>query len=202
MTEDEARAWISARYGDAAVARLAAFLDLVVAENREQNLIAPSTIGSIWSRHAVDSAQLLRFDHGGLWIDIGTGGGFPGIIVALLRDDPVMMVEPRARRAAFLGSCIASLGIGNARAVSAKIERVAGEQPTMISARAVASIDGLITAAGHLAEQATRWVLPRGRSGAEDVEALRERWQGVFHVEQSIVDPMSTIAILDEVTAQ
>lgn len=199
MTEDEAREWIAARHDDAAIARLAAFLDLVIAENQQQNLIAPSTINSIWSRHAVDSAQLLRFDRGGLWIDIGTGGGFPGMVVALLRDDPVLMVEPRARRAAFLQHCIDLLGVAGGKVAAAKIERVGNERPAMISARAVATIDGLFRSARHLCGRETRWVLPRGRSGIEDVEALRSGWQGVFHVEHSVVDPSSTIAILDEV---
>lgn len=74
MTEDDARELMAERFGSARVERIAAFLDMVVAENDQQNLIAPSTIDTIWVRHALDSAQLMFHveQSAGTWLDIGT----------------------------------------------------------------------------------------------------------------------------------
>lgn len=86
MTEEEARSWARASFGVSCETRLAEFGTLIVEENLRQNLIAPSTIDQLWSRHIVDSAQLLAFvgSERGPWLDIGTGGGFPGLVIACL----------------------------------------------------------------------------------------------------------------------
>ncbi|PAV74125.1 hypothetical protein WR25_15041 [Diploscapter pachys] len=116
------------RYGPDRVQRIAVFLDMVVAENDLQNLIAPSTIETIWVRHALDSAQLMFHveQSAESWLDIGTGGGFPGMVVALLFDGKVTMVEPRKKRAAFLQACVDHLGIANADVMASKVEAVSG----------------------------------------------------------------------------
>ena len=201
MTESEARDWIGLRFGDAAVERVAAFASMVVAENERQNLIAPSTVNAIWTRHIVDSAQLVAHGKSGLWIDVGTGGGFPGMIVALLRPEPLLMVEPRRRRAAFLGSCVQALGLSNARVLGAAIEKIE-EAATTISARAVASIEKLLQIASGCARGDTRWLLPRGKVDEHDLAFVRRCWQGVFHVEQSVTDEASSIIILDRAAGQ
>ena len=71
------------------MAKLAAFVELVKAEAERQNLISRSTLSSIWARHVVDSAQLasLAGPEGG-WLDVGTGAGFPGLVIAILRSSP------------------------------------------------------------------------------------------------------------------
>lgn len=201
MTEQEARDWIASRHGPAAEARVGAFLELLIAENQHQNLVAPSTIPMIWARHVVDSAQLARLGRPGLWVDIGTGGGFPGMIVALLRPEPLLMVEPRARRAAFLAQCVAILGLIHARVVSAKVETVRDTAAT-ISARAVAPVEKLLRMAAGCAKEGTRWLLPRGRLTAADLAFLQRNWRGAFHVEQSLTDPASSILVLEGVSTQ
>lgn len=97
MTEDEAKAWVEERFGLGGVAAMAAFAAIVLGETRQQNLIAPSTIDAIWSRHIVDSAQLIGFagdEKDNRWIDIGSGAGFPGLVVAALTEREVWLVEP------------------------------------------------------------------------------------------------------------
>ncbi|TXC72238.1 16S rRNA (guanine(527)-N(7))-methyltransferase RsmG [Sphingomonas ginsenosidivorax] len=204
MTEDDAKAWIAERFGTEATDRLGAFLDMVVAEAPHQNLIAPSTIESIWARHAVDSVQLvgLAGETPSSWIDIGTGGGFPGLAVALVIPARMVLVEPRRRRADFLSLCIARLGVGDRVTVEAKkIEQVAGTAQ-IISARAVASLQNLLRAAAHCATTDTRWLLPRGRLDEDELAALREHWRFMFHVEQSVTSPESSIVVLDKVSAR
>lgn len=194
MTENEARNWITEHYGTLAAERIAAFLDLVVLANAAQNLISPATIPTIWSRHVVDSAQLLSIAPADwqVWLDVGTGGGFPGMIVALLRPDhTVVMVEPRAKRAAFLQATIDSLVLPHAVVFARKVETVS-LAADVISARAVAPTEKLLHAAAHCSKADTRWLLPRGRSGPHE---LAPTGSLVFHVEQSITDSQSAILI-------
>lgn len=201
MTEDEAQSYINGIAGSAARQRIGRFLDMVIAENEQQNLIARASIDHIWVRHAADSVQLLGYAEGrsGLWIDVGTGGGFPGMVVALLHEGQTMMVEPRKRRAAFLTEAAEALGIGDrVRVVAAAIERV-DASATIISARAVAPIGKLLLAAQSCATVATRWILPRGRVDRQELANLQQGWRMMFHVEQSVTDADSSIVLLDGV---
>ena len=198
MTEDDARALMTERFGAARTERVAAFLEMVVAENGRQNLIAPSTVETIWVRHGLDSAQLMFHveQSAGEWLDIGTGGGFPGVVVALLFDGAVTMVEPRRKRATFLQDCIDRLGIASARVLACKVEAVDGRYD-IISARAVASVEKLLQAAEHCATSDTRWILPRGRIEPDQLSALCRNRSRMFHVEHSLTDPNSSILIVD-----
>lgn len=199
MTEDEAKSWVRARFGERATERLARFADLVERENGEQNLVAPSTLPSIWSRHIVDSAQLIEgAPPGGRWIDIGTGGGFPGFVVALLRPAPIVLVEPRRRRAAFLERCVGLFDLPSVSVRASRIERVM-EVADVISARAVAPAARLFADAHHCARRDTLWLLPRGRDTLAQVAAVEQHWRGVFHVKQSVTDPNSGILTASDV---
>jgi 16S rRNA (guanine527-N7)-methyltransferase len=202
MSEDEAYQWVAARWGREAAERLGGFAARVVEENSVQNLIAPSTEDRMWTRHLLDSAQLvpLAGDAPRRWLDVGTGAGFPGIVVALLCPaTEVLLVEPRRRRVEFLTAAIEALGLVHARVEQKKVEAVRARNFDVISARAVASSDDLIRLTAHLRHEKTRYILPRGRSGREEVESLRVQWQGLFHVEQSLTDPESTIIVADGV---
>ncbi|MBB3693862.1 16S rRNA (guanine527-N7)-methyltransferase [Sphingomonas sp. BK580] len=202
MTEEEARLWVVERHGNDAAARLDRLGELVIAENERQNLIAPATVEQIWSRHLLDSAQLLDLaGRGGEWLDIGTGAGFPGMVIAALSDRPVTMVEPRARRVDFLSAAAAELGLHNATVVRGRVETLPPRHYAVISARAVASLDELLRMTRHLRDRSTRLVLPRGRGGAAEIDLARAGWQGMFHVEHSVTDPASLIVIADGVSA-
>lgn len=201
MTEDEARGWIREHFGVPRETLLARFVKIVAAEAPRQNLVSAATLPQIWRRHIVDSAQLLRLmpTNEGDWFDIGTGAGFPGLVVALLRDSPMVLVEPRRKRADFLGRCVAELGLESRVAVrAARAEQVSGEA-TVISARAVAALPELLAATIHLSTKMTRWILPKGKSAREEVASAQATWHGVFHVEQSLTDPESLIILAEKV---
>lgn len=199
MTEDDARAWIRSRYDVPRETRLAEFVDLLRDEATRQNLIAPSTLDAVWARHIVDSAQLLDHgDPGGLWLDIGSGAGLPGIVLAILRDDPVELVEPRKLRTAFLQHCVDTLSLTNVTIHTAKVERTKG-RAAVVTARAVGSLDTLFRIARHRSDRATLWVLPKGRNAQSEVEDAQLWWQGSFHVEPSVTAPDSLIIVAKEV---
>ncbi len=205
MTEEEAQAWLAAQpwYDEQVAQRLYRFVDLVLDEADRQNLISSGSRAEIWARHIVDSAQLLSLaDKGasGLWIDLGTGAGFPGLVVACLRPSPIMLVEMRPLRAAFLHRCIETLALPHAEVRAMKVERVVIDQPAaVISARAYAPLDRLLSTASHLGDSTTMWLLPKGRNAMREVDALGPDWEGVFHVEQSITDPESAILVGEQV---
>ncbi len=202
MTEDDARAW-AAQYYPAATDQLEQFATIVTRETERQNLISPSTIPLIWSRHIVDSAQLLAHApaNATTWLDIGTGAGFPGIVAAILFDGHVTMVEPRAKRALFLREVVSTLGL-DASVIQSRVETAKVDGADIISARAVATVAALLTMTAHLRGALTTYLLPRGRTGEDEIAKARAGWHGTFHVEQSITDPTSTILIATGVRAR
>ena len=195
MTEEEAREAAHSRLGPAGAGRLDAFVTLLVEENQRQNLISPGTVPSVWSRHIIDSLQLLDLaDSWTTWLDVGTGGGFPGMVIALADLGSTTLVEPRRRRADFLQHAATALRLTSVTVVAAKVEQVTAKAD-IISARAVAPVEKLLPAALHCATAATTWILPRGQIGVDELDSLRSHWRGMFHVEPSVTDPRSSIVI-------
>jgi 16S rRNA (guanine527-N7)-methyltransferase len=199
MTEAEARDWIRARFGVPRETAVAQFLDLLITESADQNLISVSSISEIWRRHVVDSAQLLGLapaDRGALnWADIGTGAGFPGMVLALLSDHRFSLIEPRRRRAEFLQRASGELGISHrVRVQHARAENIE-DQVDVISARAVAALRELLKTGRAISTEKTLWLLPKGPNAREEVAATRRTWHGTFHVEPSITQPDSLIVV-------
>jgi 16S rRNA (guanine527-N7)-methyltransferase len=164
-------------------------------EAGRQNLVSASTLESLWDRHILDSAQLVRFAPLGKasWADIGSGAGLPGIVLACLVDGPVTLIEPRRLRADFLHRVVESLSL-NAQVIGSKVERVEGSFD-VVTARAVARLGRLFEISAHLSTTNTIWALPKGRGAAEELSEAQRAWQGVFHVEQSVTDPDSQIVV-------
>jgi 16S rRNA (guanine527-N7)-methyltransferase len=200
MTEDEARQWVRANFGVSRETLLERFDAILRREAAGQNLIAASTLDSLWTRHLVDSAQLVPLAAGagrGAWIDVGSGAGLPGLVVGILLDRPIILVEPRAKRAAFLREAASELGLATRVAVQAS--RIETYHPinraAIVSARAVSELARLIASTQHCTDSSTLWLLPKGRNAHSEVEAARLNWQGSFHVEPSITHPDSGIVV-------
>lgn len=202
MTEDEAKSWLLE--GDVSretydnLARLSALLR---EENKVQNLIAASTMDRIWSRHIVDSAQLLALaPRQGTWLDLGSGAGFPGLIVALVGSRPVTLVESRAKRIAFLQRAATGLEIENhVEIFGGRLEALDHAPFDVISARAFAPLDRLFGLAHRLSRPGTIWLLPKGRGAAQELAAAKGSWQGEFRIVASITDPDSAIIVASNV---
>lgn len=198
--EDAARAWLAERFaptGDQWT-RLDHFAAMLVAENGRQNLIAASTVPVLWVRHIADSAQLLAIDTrdgDGLWIDLGSGPGLPGLVVAILSERPMLLVESRKRRCDFLRAATADLGLAHVEVIEAPLERVETRVAATISARAFAPLDKLIDLSARFSTESTRWLLPKGRNAVKELALLPQAWQSLFHVEQSRTDPESRILV-------
>ena len=202
MNEDEARDWLATTFGNLALARLEQFAKLLLEESNRQSLVARSTFGSIWSRHLADSAQLVALAPvTGQWIDVGSGGGLPGVVVSILRDAPMLMVEPRRKRADFLKHLCADLDLTNASVTQANIQAVSAEA-SVVSARAVSNMIDLFTWTKGVVSRETLFLLPRGENAVSELDVVRRAWQGEFHVEQSVTDPSAGIVVAKRVRSR
>jgi 16S rRNA (guanine527-N7)-methyltransferase len=196
--EAAARDFCATQTDQAGLARLDRLAALLRAENREQNLIAKVTEGILWLRHFADSAQLLTHvpRETGVWLDLGTGAGFPGLVIAALRPDtPVILVESRRRRADWLMRVIKDLALPHARVEAQRLEKVESLPAGVISARAFAPLDKLVQLSGRFSTRDTTWLLPKGRSARQEVAALPEKVSALFHVEQSLTDDEAGIIV-------
>lgn len=198
-TEDDARAWLSALpdCDAAAMTRLEQLIALLREENQRQNLVSSASLDEVWRRHIVDSAQLIPHvpRETKSWMDLGTGAGFPGLVIAAIRPDcEVIMVESRKRRIEWLERVCSALGLAQARVLGMRLEAVPTRQVDVISARAFAPLDRLVELSARFSTSDTYWLLPKGRSAAQELAALRG-WQHRFHVKQSLTDPQSGIIV-------
>jgi 16S rRNA (guanine527-N7)-methyltransferase len=175
--------------------KLHAYAALLREENQRQNLVSASTLDRLWDRHLLDSAQLVRFEPrpGASWVDIGSGAGLPGIVIAMLVEGPVTLIEPRRLRAEFLHSVAESLRL-RVSVFPVKAERAGGKYD-VITARAVRNLADLLKISAHLSTRKSTWVLPKGRAAERELAEAQQAWQGVFHVERSLTDPDSRIVI-------
>lgn len=202
--EASARGYV-ARWADAAaMERLERFAGILLEENQRQNLISQSSEAHLWLRHFADSAQLLEhvpretlgMGDAGPWLDLGTGAGFPGLVIAaLLPQFPVVCVESRARRVEFLQSCVEAMDLPRCRVIGARLETIEPFKASVISARAFAPLGKLLRLSAPFSTKATRYVLPKGRSAAHELETQKQSIRTLFHVEHSLTDRDSGIIV-------
>lgn len=199
-SETAAQAWLAAlpEWDPAAAERIGCLIALLAEENARQNLVAAASLPVVWQRHIVDSAQLLTHvprETSGPWLDLGTGAGFPGLVIAALRPDcEVVMVESRARRVEWLERARIALGLDHARVVGARLELVESRPFSVISARAFAPLVRLLDLSARFSTKDTLYLLPKGRSAQQELLELRG-WNHMFHVEQSLTDPEAGVIV-------
>lgn len=199
-TDDEARAWLDSQFTPDARQwnQLDSYAAALIAANERQNLVAASTLSTLWARHIADSAQLLCHDRNreGLWLDLGSGAGLPGLIIAILSGRPVWLVESRQLRGAFLEQVVSDLGLASRVTVQTlRLERLPTFAAATICARAFAPLPRLLRLAERFATPSTRWLLPKGQNAVKELAMLPRTWQDLFHVEQSLTDARSGIIV-------
>ena len=196
MTEEEARAALGVPRET--LGQLDRFVALLREENERQNLVSRASIDRVWARHIFDSAQLVRFapPEAETWLDLGSGPGFPGLVVARLRSQPVTLIEARKLRADFLRRAAVLLGVEERTTIHcARVEAVPTETFNVISARALAPLGQLLALAERFAAPETLWVLPKGRNAKSELEAVESLWQGDFRLEPSLTDAEAQIIV-------
>lgn len=162
------------------------------------NLISPEEKSRIWNRHIWDSSQLfLLLQKRPLsWIDLGSGGGFPGLVLAVLdkkeRNLDLTLVESDARKCVFLRTAVRELKL-NATVVQKRIEELPTQRPDYISARALAPLENLLGSTEGLRSPRTISVFPKGKNWQSEVDIASKQWQFDIEIHASKTDPQAAI---------
>jgi len=165
--------------------RLERYVRLLEHWQKTTNLVAPSTLPHVWSRHMADSAQLSALaPDARLWLDLGSGGGFPGLVVAILRSsDPdfrMHLVESNQKKCAFLGEVGRTLKAPvdiHAMRIEQFAENAQSLRPDVVSARALAPLPRLLELAEPFLREGTRGIFLKGRETDAEINAAEERWR-------------------------
>jgi 16S rRNA (guanine527-N7)-methyltransferase len=163
------------------------------------NLAAPSTLADLWSRHILDSAQLASIKPQALrWLDLGSGGGFPGAVMAILLRDRaeshIDLVESNNKKSAFLRSALAEAG-APARVHVSRIEDAPAkvEHPEIVTARALAPLPKLLSLSEPWLGNGSTALFHKGREYASEVAESRDAWEFDLVEHRSRIDSESRI---------
>lgn len=185
--------------------RLETYLALLQKWNPAINLVARSTIESAWERHFVDSAQVFRIAPTPIthWCDLGSGGGFPGLICATLAKEfspetTFTMVESDQRKATFLRTVVRELDL-NATVKSERIEMLEPMKANLISARALASLPKLLEYAERHLAPGGHGVFLKGVSFREELAESLESWRFSHEEYASVTDAESVILLIGDI---
>jgi len=193
--------------GDA-VRRVERYAGLLAGAGVERGLLGPNEVPRLWERHLLNSAviaELVPKDRPCSLVDLGSGAGLPGVVLALMLPDvEVILLEPALRRATFLEECVAELGLGNAKVVRARAEQVAGTLAAdVVTARAVAPLDRLASLALGLLKPGGIVLAIKGAKAAAEVRdaagalsRLGVRDAEVLTAGRGKVDPAATVVRL------
>lgn len=178
---------------------LKAFEALVGKWSPKINLVSKADLTDIWGRHIVDSLQIVPLvpDSPRKWVDLGSGGGFPGIVLAIVAKDfwpdlNMVLIESDQRKATFLRTAVRELGL-HASVLTDRIEETTPQVADVLSARALASLDDLLAHADrHLAPGGLA-IFPKGRRAEEEIAQARENWTFDLQETPSITDAEARI---------
>lgn len=179
-------------------ARLRAYAELIRKWNLAINLVSPSTIANLEHRHFEDSAQLFHLarPQAGNWVDLGSGGGLPGVVIAILSASTplqISLVESDRRKAAFLSTVRRNLDLPNLSVINKRIETLDRQYHRYASARALASLQNLLpNLERQLAPKGEAWLL-KGRAWKDEVDLARQAWSFDLTTFPSATDPESVV---------
>ena len=189
------------------MADLEAFAELVTKWTPKINLIAKGTVASIWERHIIDSVQLYRFapSQYDKWVDIGSGGGFPGIIMAILGkraqpDASFVLIESDQRKATFLRTAARELNLST-EVLAQRIENAAEQRADIVSARALTALSGLLPLSLRHLNQGGLALFHKGRQAQQEIADARRIWSFDLEDYPSITDPEARILAIRRISA-
>lgn len=186
---------------------LEAYAGLVVKWNPAVNLVSKAGMAELWHRHIVDSAQVFPLMAGRavarLWCDLGSGGGLPGLVVAIQAkraqpDMKVILVESDRRKGVFLAEVARNLRL-NVLVLSQRIDDVPPLAADIISARGLASLDLLCGYADRHLRKGGAAVFPKGATAAAEISAAKLLWDFKLSSYSSLTDPSAQILVLEDI---
>jgi 16S rRNA (guanine527-N7)-methyltransferase len=192
---------------DAVMARLVRYAALLLDWNSRMNLVSPSTLPDLWRRHMLDSWQLVGMvsPDSKRHIDIGSGAGFPGIVLSAILGPRVglktMLVESIEKKCAFLRACVTGLGIESFCDIHrSRVEEITDIKADLITARAVAALDVLLKWSRPFMKKNTQCLFPKGRSASDELTSARRSWTISATMTSSITDDAASIITVHSFT--
>ncbi len=183
----------------AQVQQLHAYGLLIEQWQKAINLVSPTTIPHLWERHLLDSAQLWpilkKLQDNPVLIDLGSGGGLPGIVMAIAGAQ-VTMIESDKRKCIFLKETARELGLKNVTVITERIEKAPAIKAPIITARALASLKQLVEWASPLLEEKGHMVFLKGEDVTSELAELSSELQAKAQLFDSLTDPKARIIIL------
>jgi 16S rRNA (guanine527-N7)-methyltransferase len=199
VNQAEARLWFDGRVSRETMDRLEVYSSLLVRWQKTINLVAPSTLPHIWTRHFVDSAQLAEWadEKTTHWLDLGSGAGFPGLVVAVMfrqtrPDINVTLIESDVRKCGFLREAARQMDL-SVTIIPERISDVSPQSADVISARALADLPTLISYAKPHMHAETQLLFSKGAGYKDELESLPTDWQTATETHISVADPSSVI---------
>ena len=185
--------------------RLRLLADLLVKWNPKINLVSRSTLETLWTRHILDSAQIFSLIPHPVahWVDIGSGGGFPGLVIAILAaesdsEQKTTLIESDQRKCAFLRTVLRETSVP-ATVISKRIEAAEPQRADVLSARALADLSQLCAfAERHLQPKGTA-LFPKGVTWQKELHKAEESWSFVYDVVTSKSEPEAVILKLGDI---
>lgn len=178
--------------------RLECFAAVLKKWNPSINLVSRNSLEQLWTRHIVDSIQLFRCVRpAGHWVDLGSGGGFPGLVVAILAaeecpDLRVTLIESDQRKSAFLRNAAREVGVP-CSVIAKRIEQTEPQQADILSARALADLTALLGfAERHLRPDGVA-LFPKGVTWQKECDAARQQWNFDAEAITSMTEPQAVI---------
>lgn len=165
------------------------------------NLVAKSTLDDIWGRHLADSAQLMPLVPTGisLQVDLGSGAGFPGLVMAILGGHPVHLIESDQRKAAFLRETARLTG-ADATIHAVRIEAATVPPADLVTARALAELSLLLPWAYRLMKKDGVCLFPKGKTAADELTAVADSWNMRVERFPSQTDAAGTLLRLSDIS--
>lgn len=189
-----------------ALSRLETYARLLCRWQRAVNLVGADTLDDLWRRHMLDSAQLARYLPAGARVvtDLGSGAGFPGLVLALVAPVRVHLIEATGRKAAFLAEAVRATGAA-ATVHRGRIEALAPWPSDAVTARALAPLDQLLALAVPFLGPATPGVRPvclflKGRRADEELTAARKTWKMTVERFASLADAGACVLRIGDVS--
>lgn len=171
------------------------------------NLVARSTLEDRWNRHYRDSAQLFQLIplQAKTLIDLGSGAGFPGLVLAAMgaeRNLQVNLVEATGKKAAFLTAATSAMDLSNVAVIPQRIESITISSPDVVTARALAQLDKLLAYANEIADKNTVLIFPKGQGVEGELTAAAKSWHMKVEKRPSVTSPGSTVLVIRELGAK
>jgi 16S rRNA (guanine(527)-N(7))-methyltransferase RsmG len=182
--------------------KLEGFVDLLLRWNRRVNLVSARSTDDVWRRHILDALQLLPLlpaKPSLALLDIGSGAGFPGLVLAAATGWQTDLIEADKRKAAFLVEAAARLELPDIRVHAKRIEEVELPRAELLTARALAPLPALLHHAHRLLSPNGTAIFPKGRTAEEELTDASRDWMMRVERFQSRTDPASTIFRISEI---